>query len=373
MPNKYMDLETVLVLDRDRDAATLAANALAADGRLVLTGCDAVLGSLIMARLPVASMVADVGISGPFSYEGLDVVTDARRTAPACRIVVTGDDVSPKLSAEALRRGACEILPRPYAAADIRRTIGMKKGNGDGGVLHIPTLDEIIDSELLLPAFQAIVDLSRPDRPGHGYESLARYREATLPFCDPQFMFEYARRRGRTAELELACLRRTLRQAHALPQGAKIFINIHPHVLNEGEKLQRTLVQEANDGGIPLTNVVLEITEQEKLSSAPAVMTTVEELRGLGITFALDDVGVSYSHLERIDRIQPRYLKISQEFGTDFEKNASRGKIIRNILSLAQDFDCEVVLEGIETDETRLAAEAIGARYAQGFFFARPE
>jgi EAL domain-containing protein (putative c-di-GMP-specific phosphodiesterase class I) len=368
-----MDLETVLVLDRDRDAATRAANALASAGRLVLTGCDAVLGNLIMTRIPVASMVTDVGISGPFSFEGLDVVADARRAAPQCRIVVTGDEVSPKLSAEALRRGATEVLPRPFDDAQLRLSVGQCSGLGDGGVLHIPTLDELIDSTRLSPAFQAIVDLAHPDKAGHGFESLARYREAALPFYDPCFMFEYARLRGRTDELELACLRRTMRQAHALPENSKIFVNIHPHVLSDGDKLSRTLVKEANDGGVPLSNIVLEITEQEKLGSGESVMSTIEELRALGVTFALDDVGISYSHLERIDRIQPRYLKISQEFGTDFEKNSSRQKIIRNILSLAHDFDCEVVLEGIETAATSQAATDIGARYAQGYYFARPE
>ena len=92
----------------------------------------------------------------------------------------------------------------------------------------------------------------------------------------------------------------------------------------------------------------------------------------MGVQLALDDVGVSYSHLDLISRIRPAYLKISHEFGTDFEKDPSRKKIIRNIQSLARDFECEVILEGVESEETSRAAADIGARYAQGFFYARP-
>jgi EAL domain-containing protein (putative c-di-GMP-specific phosphodiesterase class I) len=91
------------------------------------------------------------------------------------------------------------------------------------------------------------------------------------------------------------------------------------------------------------------------------------------VQFALDDVGTAYSHLDRLECVRPTYLKVSHEFGTDFEKNPVRRKIIGNILSLAHDFDCEVVLEGIETAATSGAAHDIGARYAQGFFYARPQ
>ena len=46
-------------------------------------------------------------------------------------------------------------------------------------------------------------------------------------------------------------------------------------------------------------------------------------LRGLGVQFALDDVGASYAHLDLIARILPKFTKIGHEFGTDFEKDVS--------------------------------------------------
>jgi len=101
-------------------------------------------------------------------------------------------------------------------------------------------------------------------------------------------------------------------------------------------------------------------------------MPARDELRAHGVQFALDDVGSSYAHLDQIARIRPSYLKISQEFGTNFEKNPSRKKIIRNIQSLAHDFECEIIVEGIETEETSQAATDLGARYAQGYLYGRP-
>lgn len=370
-PAKHDD-DVILILDRDRERAVVSANAFSAPNRLVLTGSDAVVGMLVGRRFPLSSMVTEAQIAGRFSFDGLDAVSDVRRSAPECRIVVTGEDLPRVVADEAIRRGASDVLLRPLSGAELQRRLGLGASRGDGVVLHIPTIDEFMASESLLPAFQPIVDLTSPDRCGVGFESLARYREKTLPFCDPAFMFEYARLRGRTADLDLACLARTLRAARALPKSGKIFINVHPRVLADGDRFARMLVDAADANDICLDRVVLEITEQEKLEPTDSTLPAIEGLRMAGVEFALDDVGISYSHLDLISHIRPAYLKISHEFGTGFEKDSARKKIIRNIQSLAHDFECDIILEGIETEETSRAATDIGARYAQGFFYARP-
>lgn len=351
----------------------MAARAFTGSERLVLTGGDAVVGALVGRRLALSSLVTEVQIAGRFTFDGLDAISDVRRAAPSCRILVTGEQMPDEVAAEAVRRGASDILLRPFGASELRTRFGLGEASGDGGaILHIPTVDEFVVSDALFPAFQPIVDLTDAACRGVGFESLARYREESLVFCDPAFMFEYARLCGRTAELDLACLRRTLKAARQLPPRGKIFINVHPRVVAEGDRFARTLVDAAQANDIPLDRLVLEITEQEKLEPTETTLPAIEELRAAGVELALDDVGVSYSHLDLISRIGPAYLKISHEFGTDFEKDPARRKIIRNIQSLARDFDCEVILEGVESEATSRAAADIGARYAQGFFYARP-
>ena len=362
--------ETILILDHDRESATASARALATGARLILTGCDAALATLVARRTRLSVLVTEAQVGGPFCFDGLDAISDVRVSSPECRIVVTADGVSRPLSDEAIRRGASNVLLRPLDDDSFRRTLGFEEGGDHGAIVHIPTVEEFMRSEHLLPAFQPIVDLNG-GASGLGFESLARYRQA-IPFFDPCFMFEYARQRGMTVELDLACLRRSINAARDLARRGKIFLNIHPRALAAGRQLARTLVEEASDCEVPLSSIVLEITEQEKLETSVEARESIEELRAFGVQFALDDVGSSYSHLDLIDCIRPSYLKISQEFGTDFEKDPSRRKIIRNIVSLAHDFGCETILEGVETAATSQAASEIGARYAQGFFYARP-
>jgi len=364
----------VLILDNDRDRATIAAKALMGPQRLVLTGVDAAVGTLVGRRLPLTSLMTEAQIAGRFTFDGLDAVSEVRRVNPKCRIVVTGDHLAEDVAGEALHRGASEILLRPFDASELRTRIGLIGGAPDdrGSILHIPTMDEFVAADAFMPQFQRIIDLGDGSGRDAGFESLARYDQENLIFCDPAFMFEYARVCGRTVEFDLACLRRTMMAARRLPAHGKIFINVHPRVVADGTGFARTVMDAAKKNDIALDRVVLEITEQERLEPTETTLPALEELRAAGVQFALDDVGMSYSHLDLISRIRPAYLKIAHEFGTDFEKDPVRGKIIRNIQSLARDFECEVILEGVESEETSLAAAAIGARYAQGFFYGRP-
>ncbi len=47
-------------------------------------------------------------------------------------------------------------------------------------------------------------------------------------------------------------------------------------------------------------------------------------------------------------------------------------KIVRNLLSLADDFECDLIIEGIEHQATADAARKLGIKYGQGFHFHHP-
>ena len=55
-----------------------------------------------------------------------------------------------------------------------------------------------------------------------------------------------------------------------------------------------------------------------------------------------------------------------------FETDVTRTKIITNLLSLAKDFGCDLILEGIEERSTAAKATDLGIRYGQGFLFGKP-
>ncbi|MGH9457024.1 MAG: EAL domain-containing protein [Thermoanaerobaculia bacterium] len=233
----------------------------------------------------------------------------------------------------------------------------------------VPPLDDILRSENLRPVFQPIVRLG--DERAFGYESLARYRSDN-PLLDPDFLFRYAARKNRVCDLDIACLRRSLEEgADLLPHGA-LFINIHPTMLTAPERWVVLLESLSRAGAIDTRRIVLEVTEQGAIDEDRVSPAVFDRLRALGIRLALDDVGAAWSQLALIDRIQPEFVKISQIFGTGFERDSAKEKIVRSIASLGRDFGCAIVLEGIETAATAEAARELEIEYGQGFHFARP-
>jgi EAL domain-containing protein (putative c-di-GMP-specific phosphodiesterase class I)/ActR/RegA family two-component response regulator len=362
-------MQTILILDSDRGANDALAELLCVSGRHVILCGDVESAELVVNRTPAPDFViTTVRLSSHFRYERLDFIEYIKRCAPSSHVVVLTGSVIQDLQEEALARGADVVLGKPLCLASLRDILtGGEAAAERGCVIRTPLLDDILRSGLLVPKYQPIVDLTTEVI--RGFESLARYQGEL--FSDPVMLFEYAARKGRLVELELACIRASLHCGRGLSGIAKLFLNIHPSVI-ANERLCESLTEAAAIEGVAPQQVVLEITEQASLGKSSMVQRRCDTLRGRGFAFALDDIGMAYSHLARIDDIQPAYLKISPEFGTNFERNATRKKIVKHALSLARDFGCELILEGIESIQTKDAADDLGVPLGQGFLFQRP-
>jgi EAL domain-containing protein (putative c-di-GMP-specific phosphodiesterase class I)/ActR/RegA family two-component response regulator len=366
----------VLVLDDDVLITEALAAGLERDGRTVITCNDLESAQLVVERLNPSHIVTDVRLSGPFAFEGLEFIRYARRHSPESRTILMTGDAPEALQLEASERGAVAFLRKPFevqelsSILDLLSSSALSSGAATDPIIRMPTLEEILGSNALKPLFQPIVELTG-DHHAMGFESLARYRDNSL-LRNPEVLFQYAERKQKLAELEFACVTQTLREGSQLSHSAALFMNIHPEVLVNGRELRELVVRDAKEYGVALDRIVLEITEQGSLSGHRTVFEEIDRIRDLGVRFAFDDVGVAYSHLPFIDKVRPSFLKISQHFGTAFEIDSTKLKIVTNLQSLARDFDCDLILEGIEHSSTAEVAAEMGIRYGQGFFFGRP-
>lgn len=368
------EMQVVLVVDDDPTITTGLAFGLEQDGRTVITCNDIESAELAVQWLKPAYIVSDVRLTGSFAFEGLDFIRFAKRHLPNSKVILMTGEAPEALQLEASERGAIAFLQKPFGGRELSAMIDVMSPLPSAGTLppvliEMPLLDQILVSPDLYSVFQPIVELGSAWEP-FGYESLTRYR-TNAPLSYPEKLFQYAARKERLCDLELACITRTLKVSSALVDQGPLFLNIHPDVFAVGMRLFDLLAGYAEKGGLP-GKIVLEITEQAPLKDTPGVFEQLERLRGLGIRFAFDDFGIAYSHLPFIDRVRPSFLKVSQYFGTLFETNPAKVKIITNVLSIAKDFGCEVILEGIEDSSTAEAGSELGIRYGQGYLFGRP-
>jgi EAL domain-containing protein (putative c-di-GMP-specific phosphodiesterase class I) len=366
--------QTVLLADDDPAIGEGLALLLERTGRRTILCYDIESAEISLTRYPITHFVCDVQFTGDFGFEGLHFLGRVHKIAPDCRIVLMTGQATESLRNTAARLGAAQVLAKPFGGADLERALQSGDEREDGApyeVIHFPKLDDVIVGDELTMAFQPIVAVQARSIALYGYEALARVR-GTWTIGGPGMLFEYAERVSRLPVLNIAAIRRALQQgARAVPAHASLFVNVDPITFTVAD-LPAVLDAASAASGFPLSRVVLEITERSGFVDEDAARQTFAELRKRGIRFALDDHGSAYSHLAMIEAIQPSFIKVSHAFGSAFEQSPTKERIVRHVVSLARDFGCDAILEGVETEATALAVASAGIPLAQGYYFGRP-
>jgi EAL domain-containing protein (putative c-di-GMP-specific phosphodiesterase class I)/ActR/RegA family two-component response regulator len=369
------DRQCILLVDDDAGITEGLSYTLEAPGRTTVICSDIESANVALAGFPVTHLVTDLQFSGDFGFEGLHFLRRVHQQAPGCRIVLITGYATDALRNAAMEHGAAAILAKPFETRELEAVLGQPAVATDPDadpytVIRIPALEEILRGNEVTPAFQPIVRLSPQGPATFGFEALTRVRGRWLT-GGPVMLFDYAERRSMLPELNIVALTAAIAATPALPEDAAIFVNVDPLTF-DGGKLVPALMAAAGRASLPLRRIVLEVTERSAFPDDGVAGRVFDELRERGVRFALDDHGSAYSHLNVISRIRPSFIKISNTFGTAFEEDETRCRIVRHTLSLARDFGCETILEGIENDVTARAAFAEGVPLAQGFHFGRP-
>jgi EAL domain-containing protein (putative c-di-GMP-specific phosphodiesterase class I)/ActR/RegA family two-component response regulator len=366
----------ILIVDDEPLVSESIAEALEGPGRRIIRCADIDAAACVLERYQLSLVLTDVRMSQPFGYEGLDLVRRVSAMRGSAGVMVMTGLRDPELGEFARSHGAAMFLQKPFDLSNVERyllacpelEIPFELEQAPLS-MEFPDLDAAIGSGELGPVFQPIIDLRAGDIAGA--EALTRYN-AGAPLNDIVLLFEYAERRRRIVDLDLALVGRSLTVGAPFARHLPLFVNVHPATLGDPDRLIPNIVLRAERARVPLDSIVIEITEQAALPQRGNTLESLDALRNAGVRFALDDVGSAYSHLSLIERIQPSYLKISTEFGTGFETSRTHTRIVRNILQLGQDFGIQVILEGVESAETAAAAREMGIGLAQGYYFARP-
>ncbi|MDQ3282734.1 MAG: EAL domain-containing response regulator, partial [Acidobacteriota bacterium] len=370
--------QCILLVDDDRDLADALSCALERRGRTIVLCSDIESAEVVLSCYPVTHLLTDIQFSGRFGFEGLSFVQRVHARSPQCRVIAMTGLATADLQEAVLQNGASALLAKPFGGDELELALDAAY---DGSlhddpqappceVLRIPSIEELLRGDTLMPVFQPIVRLKQKGATAFGYEALMRVRGRWLA-CGPLMLFDYASRCSKLAELNIVAMTRALHAATLLPEEASIFINIDPLAF-DGRELVPALVTSARRASLPLERIVVEITERSAFPDDLVAGRVFDELHAFGVRFALDDHGTAYSHLSLIDRIKPSFVKVSNSFGTNFENDPTKECIVRHTVSLANDFGCETILEGIETPATARAARDAGVTLAQGYHFGRP-
>ncbi len=229
-------------------------------------------------------------------------------------------------------------------------------------------IESILASRALRPVYQPIFSMTTGQPVG--YEGLVRPTDGSA-FANASSLFTAAEVAGRTVELDFACLDVVAAGVGDLEPGVYLSVNLSPRTLESKEFRAGELKAIFHRNGIPLDQIVLELTEREEVEDLETLRKNVDACRRAGMRLAADDVGAGNAGLRLLSEIKFEIVKIDLSLVQGAHTDPSHA-VLRAIQELAGRWGASVVAEGVETAEQLAVIRAMGIGTGQGYLLGRP-
>jgi diguanylate cyclase (GGDEF)-like protein/PAS domain S-box-containing protein len=224
------------------------------------------------------------------------------------------------------------------------------------------------DSEFVLH-YQPLVSAAHK-RPS-GLEALMRWNHPTRGLVCPAEFIPVAEQTGLIREIGDWTIHEACRAALRWPHDLPVAVNLSSRHFELSDIA--AVVREALAATqLAPRRLELEITESLLIERTGHVMTTLTELKALGVTITLDDFGTGYSSISNLLKFRFDKIKIDQSFITASGNDPIARDVLRSIASLGRALKITIAAEGVETEEQVEFLREISFSQLQGFYFARP-
>jgi diguanylate cyclase (GGDEF)-like protein/PAS domain S-box-containing protein len=209
-----------------------------------------------------------------------------------------------------------------------------------------------------------------------GFEALIRWQHPQQGLIPPVKFVPIAEETGLIAPIGNWILREACTQMRQwqkqFPDWPALTVNVNlsskqftPHLVDQVHQILQETELEAQ-------YLKLEITESALMGNADSAITTLTQLKQLGIQLAIDDFGTGYSSLSYLHRFPIDTLKVDRSFISKVDVDGEQLAIVRTIITLAWNLGMEVVAEGVETAKQLAQLRSLRCEYAQGYLFSKP-
>jgi diguanylate cyclase (GGDEF)-like protein len=217
--------------------------------------------------------------------------------------------------------------------------------------------------------YQPVVDIKT--RELCGVETLVRWRHPTKGLIAPDDFIPLAESTGLIVPLGEWILEQACTDAASWPAHIKVAINISAIQFKKGNLFQIILATLVETNLQP-ERLELEITETSLLDNQEAHLTTIRQLKNLGLSIALDDFGTGFSSINYLTVFPFDKIKIDKSFTRGILSRNDCKAVVASSLALAKGLGMLTTVEGVETEEQLDYMRAAGVELAQGYLFGKP-
>ncbi|WP_371375208.1 EAL domain-containing protein [Sporomusa aerivorans] len=123
---------------------------------------------------------------------------------------------------------------------------------------------------------------------------------------------------------------------------------------------------------MPASLLELELTETAFLDNVNEAISTLNQLKSMGVMLAIDDFGTGYSSLNYLKKFPVDKLKIDRSFIQHVTESPDDQAITRAVIAIARSMGLRTLAEGVETSQQTEFLRQEGCEEAQGYFFFKP-
>ncbi len=145
-----------------------------------------------------------------------------------------------------------------------------------------------------------------------------------------------------------------------------VHVNINAQDLMAPDFLSRLQALLDRHGVFVAHRLVLEILETSALGELDRLQKVMQQCREIGIRFAADDFGTGYSSLSHLKSLPLDILKIDRSFVNNMLNDPQDLAIVEGVIALSETFNCQVIAEGLKTQEQAARLLELGCTFAQG-------
>lgn len=231
-----------------------------------------------------------------------------------------------------------------------------------------------IENKEFMLYYQPMVDLDSLEV--FGAESLLRWNHKDKGVLPPSVFLEIMEHTGDINWVGFWAMEQLIKQSNQWQtqypdKELQLSVNLSPKQLMNpqlSDEIRRIIKKYR----ISPKDYCMEIVEFAMFDSIPEIKDNIDKLRQMGFKVAIDNYGLDFSSLNRLDSLNVDMIKLDRKFIKNTKANEMSLQIIKMLVSYAEQKHIKVVAEGIENVEVLEYVKKLGIKYGQGYFFAKP-
>jgi len=203
-----------------------------------------------------------------------------------------------------------------------------------------------------------------------GAEALLRWDHPEQGMISPGLFVPLAEETGLIIPMGRMVLETACKQGKAWHdagyQNFEISVNVSPAQLSDIGFISE-VHGALSDSGLPPNCLKLEVTETVLAKNDNDEVDLLSILKSLGVSICLDDFGIGYSSLSRLNKLPIVHMKIDGYFIRNIAYSEKDRAMTESIIVMAHNLGIEVTAEWIEDEDQMEIIKSLNCDYAQGY------